>query len=261
MSIDSNQHINNNITFINKKINIDELFEIYDIIDYCIPMRYHACLFSIYTNTPFLPIYTTRKINNLLLDINWLHSYKLDCNNYDIPITIDVDKLLHKFNNLVSYSKLIYDFKNEYDIAIKDFKTIIYQIILNKNKLADEQKIVYDNKTTKINLAFNVVKLIPGLYGYITISNMQEEVIIESDTMDYNENMLNNLTLGLNEYKLILPNNYLAIGEYLIYLNFTAPFSNNFWSMKNSRLTQFLCFSFLANLLFFAIARLCEVVL
>ena len=175
MSIDSNQHINNNITFINKKINIEELFEIYNIIDYCIPMRYHACLFSIYTNTPFLPIYTTRKINNLLLDINWLHSYKLDCNNYDIPITIDVDKLLHKFNNLVSYSKLIYDFKNEYDIAIKDFKTIIYQIILNKNKLADEQKIVYDNKTTKINLAFNAVQKISNYNNYTDFRLIQDD--------------------------------------------------------------------------------------
>jgi polysaccharide pyruvyl transferase WcaK-like protein len=137
-----------NITFIKNSLNMEELFEIYDIIDYCIPMRYHACLFSIYTNTPFLPIYTTRKINNLLLDINWLHSYKLECNNDDIPVSIDVDKLLYKFNNLVSYSKLIYDFKNEYDIAKKEFETIFTKIVSTKIP------------TNKIKLTFDAVQKI-----------------------------------------------------------------------------------------------------
>ena len=61
----------NEITFINRKLNIYELFELYDIMDFCIPMRFHACLFSIYTKTPFLPIYSTRKIKNLLLDTKW----------------------------------------------------------------------------------------------------------------------------------------------------------------------------------------------
>ena len=120
-------------------------------------------------------------------------------------------------------SNISNEWKNEID-ETKEFQLIQCNLTSNKNR----KKIFEITETIEINLAFNVVKLIPGLYGYITISNMQEEVIIESDTMDYNENMLNNLTLGLNEYKLILPNNYLAIGEYLIYLNFTAPFSNNF---------------------------------
>ena len=177
----SNQDVNKNITFINKKINIDELFEIYDIIDYCIPMRYHACLFSIYTNTPFLPIYTTRKINNLLLDINWLHSYKLDCNNYDIPITIDATKLLSKFNNLLLCSNLIYNiknnynFQNEYDSAVKKFKTIFTQIITTKHKLTDYQKIVGDNKLNKIKITFDAIQKISNDNNYTDFRLIQDD--------------------------------------------------------------------------------------
>jgi lipopolysaccharide transport system ATP-binding protein len=80
----------------------------------------------------------------------------------------------------------------------------------------------------ELNLEFNVKNIIPGLYGYITISNNQEEVIIESDTKEFGNNMLEKITQGLNIYKLIIPNNILAIGEYIVYLNFTSLFSDNF---------------------------------
>lgn len=134
---DTEQFINDNITFIKNKIEIDQLFELYDIMDYCIPMRYHACLFSIYTNTPFLPMYTTRKISNLLLDINWQHSYKLECNTIDIPITINYNELLTKFDNLVNAKiDTIYDFKNEYNIAIDNFNNIFLEKLAYK-KLDD----------------------------------------------------------------------------------------------------------------------------
>ena len=47
-----------NITFIKKDLIVDEIFELFNLLDFCIPMRFHACLFSIYTKTPFLPIRT-----------------------------------------------------------------------------------------------------------------------------------------------------------------------------------------------------------
>jgi hypothetical protein len=145
---DTEQFINNNITFIKNKIEINQLFELYDIIDYCIPMRYHACLFSIYTNTPFLPMYTTRKISNLLLDINWQHSYKLECNTIDIPITINYNELLIKFDNLVNAKiDTIYDFKSEYNIAIDNFNNIFLEKLAYK-KLDDMH-----DKVSKFTLA------------------------------------------------------------------------------------------------------------
>jgi polysaccharide pyruvyl transferase WcaK-like protein len=137
----------NEITFINRKLNIYELFELYDIMDFCIPMRFHACLFSIYTKTPFLPIYSTRKIKNLLLDTKWSHSYKLETNQIDLPININSKLLLTKFNMLInSFNCTIYDFTKEYDDSIKEFNKIIIKkkdinkIILTLNNVQEFSK-------------------------------------------------------------------------------------------------------------------------
>ena len=168
---DTEQFINNNITFIKKKIEINQLFELYNIMDYCIPMRYHACLFSIYTNTPFLPIYTTRKISNLLLDINWQHSYKLECNTIDIPITINYNELLIKFDNLVNAKiDIVYDFKSEYNIAIDNFnniflKKLAYQKLNNKSKIIQHEldNITENNRTV---ITYEAVEKFCNKYNY-----------------------------------------------------------------------------------------------
>jgi len=166
---DTEQFINNNITFIKNKIEINQLFELYDIIDYCIPMRYHACLFSIYTNTPFLPMYTTRKISNLLLDINWQHSYKLECNTIDIPITINYNELLITFDNLVNANiDTIYNFKNEYNIAIDNFSNIFleklaYQKLDNKKIIEKLENITENNR---IVITYKAVEKFCNKYNY-----------------------------------------------------------------------------------------------
>ena len=64
--------------------------------DMIIGMRYHSILFSIMQNVPFVSMYTSRKIKNLLLDYN-LSQYGLEMANgfytkYK-PTTVDVDKL------------------------------------------------------------------------------------------------------------------------------------------------------------------------
>jgi polysaccharide pyruvyl transferase WcaK-like protein len=169
---DTEQFINNNITFIKNKIEINQLFELYDIIDYCIPMRYHACLFSIYTNTPFLPIYTTRKISNLLLDINWQHSYKLECNTIDIPITINYNELLTKFDNLVNANiDTIYDFKNEYNIAIDNFNNIFleklaYQKLDDSHKPKIIEQLDNITENNRIVITYKAVENFCNKYNY-----------------------------------------------------------------------------------------------
>ena len=42
----------------------------------------------------FIPIYTTRKIHNLLLDIGWGYSYQLPVNEKFIPIDLDEEIML-----------------------------------------------------------------------------------------------------------------------------------------------------------------------
>ncbi len=106
----------------------------------------------------------------------------------------------------------------------KDFQMFECNLLLDG--IITEVFEISDN--IEINLKFNVKNFIPNLYGYITITNMLEEVIIESDSKEFANNMLENITLGINFYKLIIPKFILAIGEYIVYLNFTSAFSHDF---------------------------------
>jgi len=59
-------------------------------IDAMVCMRYHSVMFSLITNTPFTALYTTKKVDKLLTDINAIdQSCKMECNLLDKPISFD----------------------------------------------------------------------------------------------------------------------------------------------------------------------------
>ena len=100
-NISSKSNHVNHITNIDVLLNETELQNILKYADISICMRFHSILFSIYNNIPFIPIYTTRKIHNLLLDIGWEYSYELPTNEKFIPIDLDktrLENLLTKLN-------------------------------------------------------------------------------------------------------------------------------------------------------------------
>ena len=78
-----------------------EVFQIYEYVHISIPMRFHACLFSIYKRIPILPIFTQKKIRNLLLDIQWSDFYELPKNNKDVPISICQNTLQNEFHKVL----------------------------------------------------------------------------------------------------------------------------------------------------------------
>ena len=69
---------------ITTQLNCEEIYKLYKFFDICIPMRYHGCLFAIYNNIPIFPLFTTRKIENLLLDYNITQDIKLKSNENGI---------------------------------------------------------------------------------------------------------------------------------------------------------------------------------
>jgi len=95
------------VTNVDFTLSSSEILEIYDHVYINIPMRYHSCLYSIYKNVIMLPIFTTRKIKNLLLDINWNDKYELHTNTNDIPLFMDYYLLINKFNNLICHNNLV----------------------------------------------------------------------------------------------------------------------------------------------------------
>ena len=163
----------NSITHIQTSLNTFEIMNIYSQCDYVIPMRYHACLFSIYTETPFLPLYTTRKINNLLKDISWNISYKLPMNEKDIPIDLSYTELLDKFNILqksVSNKELIKkindtfrdDLNNISNIFSNDYNIFTEQYIQHNDTVSktiqDEQSI--DLNTIEVDSKYAIVDIL-----------------------------------------------------------------------------------------------------
>lgn len=117
-SIKSN-NLNNldQITNIDFTIDPNIILQLYDYFYITVPMRFHATLFSIYKCIPMLPIFTTRKIKNLLLDINYNYSVQLKCNDRDLPIYLDVKLLISQFAQLVeNYS----DIKSDINLANRD---------------------------------------------------------------------------------------------------------------------------------------------
>ncbi|MGK0327342.1 ABC transporter ATP-binding protein [Polaribacter sp.] len=70
-------------------------------------------------------------------------------------------------------------------------------------------------------LRFSVKERIPGLYGYLQISKKDSDVtVLVSDSNDLKMNFFDRIPLGETEIKIKIPKRLLAVGEYIIYLNF-----------------------------------------
>ena len=122
----SNLNNLNEITNIDFTIDPSIILQLYDYFYITIPMRFHATLFSIYKCVPMLPIFTTRKIKNLLLDINYTYSVELKCNDRDMPIILDTRILISQFAQMVERHELLISELNiaNRDIFVKELKPL-----------------------------------------------------------------------------------------------------------------------------------------
>ena len=126
---------------INFTLALDEMLLLYSTFHVMIPMRFHATLFSVYTGVPMIPIYTTKKIHNFLLDINWNtdYEYVLDKNEKDLPTKFDRKLFMIKFNLLVkpnNYAEAKYCLRRSYQSFLKVSKECypdIRKIVLEKS--------------------------------------------------------------------------------------------------------------------------------
>ncbi len=88
-----------------------------------IGMRFHSIVFSAIQNTPFVSIYTTRKINNLMKDLNTRsYGYKMPLDASFKPINIDIDEIMTMINDRMS-STMMEKIVNPNDFEL--LKTIV----------------------------------------------------------------------------------------------------------------------------------------
>jgi len=82
-------------------LNLAEINSVFSSLHMVVATRYHAHIFALMNNVPLLSIYSTRKVQSVLLenDISE-YSYKLPCNEFDSPIGADTTRLWHLFNKI-----------------------------------------------------------------------------------------------------------------------------------------------------------------
>ena len=119
-----------NLVFQKKIITVDftltplELLSFYPFFYISIPMRFHGTLFSIHTGVPMIPIYTTKKIHNLLKDIEWEYFYKMEKNAKDLPIEFNSNKMLKIFLECIKHNFYL---RNILRMKYENYKTDIME--------------------------------------------------------------------------------------------------------------------------------------
>jgi len=204
----SHEYVQENITNIQMKLSEEEIIDIYKLCYFVIPMRFHACLFSIYAQKPFLPVYTSRKITNLLLDISWNYGYKLSVNAKDIPMDLNLELLILRFKSCIEeYTECTNNITQIYNMLENDsqfYNTINIidnkhhkNIFINKNTNVDKINLIKE-KINEYLLSINSPVTIDSLYKLTDIHI--KEIIVQIVSFYITEGNPNSIyNYGLHE--------------------------------------------------------------
>lgn len=163
------------VTMVDEEIDAQTILMLMNFIDFSIPMRFHACLFSVYKRVPCLPVFFTRDIRNLLLDVNWVYGYELPTNEFGTPQCIELGILIQRFTGMVeSYRHRPY----------------------MKNKLEDINLCQLGKEFTG-----NVV----SLFGVLTQPCRQEKAVAQSERVQQVRQLLADFALsyGYDDFRLV----------------------------------------------------------
>jgi hypothetical protein len=128
------RHIKNhaNILNIDYELSIPETLSLYSFFYMSVPMRFHGTLFSIHAAVPMVPIFTTKKIRNILLDIGWKYEYVFEKNEKDLPLSFNSKKMIMTFLNCVrQHTRCKILLKTQYENFKANYKAE-YESIKNK---------------------------------------------------------------------------------------------------------------------------------
>jgi hypothetical protein len=89
---------------------ISEMTKLYSKLDVIIGGRYHSIVFSVITKTPFLALYSTKKLENMKHELPSVLSncfVPLQVDSDFVPIDINIDEFNHKLDYVISHSQSI----------------------------------------------------------------------------------------------------------------------------------------------------------
>jgi len=141
-------------------LSLKEIISLYPYFYMSIPMRFHGTLFSIFSEIPMVPMYTTKKIKNILLDIDWEYEYTFDKNEKDLPISFDSEQMMETFNKCNNNRELcvkkLTENSSKFKQIYKDNYELISNVIYNKpkkenKKINNNQNILSEQESQESN--------------------------------------------------------------------------------------------------------------
>lgn len=124
-------------------------------------------------------------------------------------------------------------------IPEKDFQLLSLSLINNEG--ISSKTFECDEKIF-MKFKFYSSKPIPGLYAYLTIKNQNHQIIIETDSFDYNSNVFDKLKEGFHDFTVIIPERILPSGKHSVYINFASQFNfGNFNVESPGEICSFEC--------------------
>jgi hypothetical protein len=164
-----NSMINNrrNVTFVDEILEQNEYFQLQELLDVYIATDFFPCYTAVLKGIPIFPIFTSRSVKNLLLDIHWHYGYEMRCNEKMEPIELDIKILMDRFVSLITSEDLGDHLKNQTATLFRDFN-------IGKEALKEILQIQYSKynvKSLQMNYTSPLDKKIQ-----VTLNSVQEYV-------------------------------------------------------------------------------------
>jgi hypothetical protein len=218
-----NDNLKIDVINIDFTLTVNETFALFDYFDLVIPMRFHACLFSIYKKIPMLPIFTTKKIKNFLLDIKWNIFYELDTDQKDLPIMLNSNIFFDKFKELSDQNR------QKKLCFFSKYKTIDVKYQKNQKLLSDSCSLFEGQLKYEIQTIIDVITI--PYNKDMTHCAVNEEVIIEKIILKIKDYMgdktVNDLDFGSDFFKdPIKQNNVVSMVSYYLTNGFDSKYNH-----------------------------------
>lgn len=234
-----------NILNIQIRLTPCETYELFDYFHISIPMRFHATLFSVYKNIPFLPIFTTKKIRNLLLDIEYKYKYELEVDHKDMPINMSssilkekISEVLCKFNEI---KYLLNNICNKLELDMLNNIPMLLYIIKNKQSKLKTLKMIEKKHNLISELLMKLNEFCNG-DDFLTISDPYKQHIIVSIVSFYltGGKIKSQYNYGLMEkmFDNSKPYNYLDEWNWIINDNLIATNGGQYTIKDDSNITN-----------------------
>jgi hypothetical protein len=144
--------------------------------DMTLCMRYHSVMFSLLTNTPFVPLYLSKKIDNLLKDVSYREEIacKLEPDTKYRPKLIDEDRLFESLKHVSSRLGTNIEMPYHNDLSNYD-KNII------KKRLLEEQPYAQLTSIKKLKSFENVITTCKtSMCKYLNLDTVAFETLLYS---------------------------------------------------------------------------------